>query len=74
MTDTPGPREPLRHSPVYTPEVIAEIQDKAELGRYRIRGFGTLVSWDWYRSMTNLRHVTRSKESSDSLVCSPSDI
>ena len=42
MTDTPGPREPLRHSPVYTPEVIAEIQDKAELGRYRIRGFGTL--------------------------------
>jgi len=42
VTDTPGPREPLRHSPVYTPEVIAEIQDKAELGRYRIRGFGTL--------------------------------
>ena len=42
MTDVPGPRAPLRHSPVYTPEVIAEIQDKAELGRYRIRGFGTL--------------------------------
>jgi methylamine---glutamate N-methyltransferase subunit C len=42
VTDVPGPRAPLRHSPVYTPEVIAEIQDKAELGRYRIRGFGTL--------------------------------
>jgi methylamine---glutamate N-methyltransferase subunit C len=32
----------LRHSPIYTPEVIEEIQDKAALGRYRIRGFGTL--------------------------------
>jgi methylamine---glutamate N-methyltransferase subunit C len=42
VTDAPGPREPLRRSPVYTPEVIAEIQEKAELGRYRIRGFGTL--------------------------------
>ena len=29
-------------SPVYTPEVIEDIQVKAELGRYRIRGFGTL--------------------------------
>ena len=33
---------PLRVSPVYTPQVIEEIQDKALLGRYRIRGFGTL--------------------------------
>jgi glutamate synthase domain-containing protein 2 len=33
---------PLRMSPVYTPQVIEEIQDKAQLGRYRIRGFGTL--------------------------------
>ncbi len=33
---------PLRHSPIYTPEVIEEIQEKAALGRYRIRGFGTL--------------------------------
>ncbi len=32
----------LRHSPVYSPEVIEEIQEKAALGRYRIRGFGTL--------------------------------
>jgi glutamate synthase domain-containing protein 2 len=27
---------------VYSPEVIEEIQEKAQLGRYRIRGFGTL--------------------------------
>ena len=40
MSDHP----PLRHSPVYTPQVIEEIQDKAALGRYRIRGFGTLRS------------------------------
>ena len=32
----------LRQSPVYTPDVIAEIQEKAQLARYRIRGFGTL--------------------------------
>jgi glutamate synthase domain-containing protein 2 len=32
----------LRSSPVYTPAVIDEIQEKALLGRYRIRGFGTL--------------------------------
>ncbi|MBM4420993.1 MAG: FMN-binding glutamate synthase family protein [Chloroflexi bacterium] len=33
-----------RTSPIYTPTVIEEIQDKASLGRYRIRGFGTLRS------------------------------
>lgn len=32
----------LRTSPVYTPSVIGEIQEKAALGRYLIRGFGTL--------------------------------
>jgi glutamate synthase domain-containing protein 2 len=32
----------LRQSPVFTPTVIEEIQEKAQLGRYRIRGFGTL--------------------------------
>ena len=42
VTETNGARPPLRHSPVFTPQVIDEIQDKAELGRYRIRGFGTL--------------------------------
>src|SRR5262245_16276497 len=31
-----------RTSPIYTPQVIEEIQEKAQLGRYRIRGFGTL--------------------------------
>ena len=31
-----------RTSPVYTPSVIGEIQEKAALGRYLIRGFGTL--------------------------------
>jgi glutamate synthase domain-containing protein 2 len=31
-----------RTSPVYTPSVIGEIQEKATLGRYIIRGFGTL--------------------------------
>ncbi len=35
---------PLRQSPIYTPDVIEEIQEKAALGRYRIRGFGTLRS------------------------------
>ena len=44
MTDVPGVRaRPLRPQPgTYTPEVIEDIQVKAELGRYRIRGFGTL--------------------------------
>ncbi len=32
----------LRVSPIFTPAVIDDIQEKAELGRYRIRGFGTL--------------------------------
>ena len=39
--DPPGDGDP-RSSPVYTPEVIEEIQEKAQLARYRIRGFGTL--------------------------------
>ncbi len=32
----------LRPSGIFSPEVIEDIQIKAELGRYRIRGFGTL--------------------------------
>ena len=32
----------LRTSPVFSPEVMEDIQIKAELGRYRFRGFGTL--------------------------------
>jgi glutamate synthase domain-containing protein 2 len=37
---------PLR-SGTYTPAVIEDIQAKAELGRYRIRGFGTLRPRTW---------------------------
>ena len=37
-----GALRPLRPSQIYRPEVIEDIQAKAELGRYRIRGFGTL--------------------------------
>ncbi len=37
-----GKRPVLRYGPIYRPEVIDEIQEKAVLGRYRIRGFGTL--------------------------------
>ncbi|MGH8057777.1 MAG: glutamate synthase-related protein, partial [Candidatus Entotheonellia bacterium] len=35
-------REQLRTSQIFSPEVIEDIQIKAELGRYRFRGFGTL--------------------------------
>lgn len=47
MTHDPTvPRDPQgrRTSPIYTPSVIGEIQEKAALGRYLIRGFGTLRS------------------------------
>ena len=39
--------QPLRQSDIFTPEVIEDIQVKAELGRYRIRGFGTLRQRRW---------------------------
>ncbi|MBI4608031.1 MAG: FMN-binding glutamate synthase family protein [Candidatus Rokubacteria bacterium] len=35
-------RRVLRPSGIFSPDVIEDIQVKAELGRYRIRGFGTL--------------------------------
>ena len=38
---------PLRTSGTFTPEVIEDIQVKADLGRYRIRGFGTLRERRW---------------------------
>ena len=41
------PHRALQFSATYTPEVIEEIQTKAELGRYRIRGFGTLRERRW---------------------------
>ena len=37
-----GVLRPLRPSPVYRPDVMEDIHVKAELGRYRFRGFGTL--------------------------------
>src|SRR6266705_5970822 len=37
----------LQSSGTYTPAVMQEIQEKAELGRYRIRGFGTLRERRW---------------------------
>ena len=35
-------RSVIRHSATFSPEVIEDIQVKAELGHYRIRGWGTL--------------------------------
>jgi methylamine---glutamate N-methyltransferase subunit C len=41
------PNSPQSTSGTYTPAVIEDIQVKAELGRYRIRGFGTLRPRTW---------------------------
>ncbi len=41
------PLKELRSSGIYNAEVIQSIQAKAELGRYRIRGFGTLRERRW---------------------------
>ena len=35
-------RSVIRHSATFSPEVIEDIQVKAELGHYRMRGWGTL--------------------------------
>ncbi len=37
--DSPGTREILGRSRIFTPEVVNDIHMKAELGRYRMRGF-----------------------------------
>ena len=37
----------LQPSSIFMPEVIEDIQAKAELGRYRMRGFGTLRERRW---------------------------
>ena len=37
----------LRQSATFTAEVVEDIQTKAQLGRYRIRGFGTLKERRW---------------------------
>ena len=47
MSAPQGPQGRLQFSATYTPEVIEDIQTKAELGRYRIRGFGTLRERRW---------------------------
>src|SRR5580765_5105939 len=49
MSDQPynGNTTGLQSSHTYTPAVMQEIQEKAELGRYRIRGFGTLRERRW---------------------------
>ncbi len=52
MTSPDNNREPARPphvhpSGTYTPGIIEDIQAKAELGRYRIRGFGTLRPRTW---------------------------
>ncbi len=52
MTSPNDNREPARlphvhPSGTYTPGIIEDIQAKAELGRYRIRGFGTLRPRTW---------------------------
>ena len=35
-------RSVVKHSATFSPEVIEDIQVKAELGHYRIRGWGTI--------------------------------
>ena len=45
--DTPSGYHPLKASGTFTPDVIEDIQVKADLGRYRIRGFGTLRERRW---------------------------
>ena len=48
MPDDPHvPTGPLRPSGTFQPEVIRDIQAKAESGLYRIRGYGTLRPRTW---------------------------
>ena len=44
---SPNSHRDVPASGTYTPAVIEDIQVKAELGRYRIRGFGTLRPRTW---------------------------
>lgn len=43
----PDRNYPLQASGIFTPGIIEDIQVKSELGRYRIRGFGTLRERQW---------------------------
>src|ERR1700737_4033378 len=47
--NSPNPRNILGHSQIFTPDVINDIHVKAELGRYRMRGFSIfkkMPHWD----------------------------
>ena len=47
--NAPSPHNRLGHSRIFTPEVIDDIHVKAELGRYRMRGFSMfkkIPHWD----------------------------
>ena len=47
--DAPGREDVLGRSRIFTPEVINDIHVKAELGRYRMRGFSMfkeMPNWD----------------------------
>ena len=49
MSDAPGKKDVLGHSRIFTPEVINDIHIKADLGRYRMRGFSIfkpMPHWD----------------------------
>src|SRR5438128_380610 len=45
-------RSVVRHSATFSPEVIEDIQTKAELGHYRIRGWGTLKKVPTFDDLT----------------------
>ena len=47
MPEEKGVLPNLQQSGTYTASIIEDIQTKAELGRYRIRGFGTLRERRW---------------------------
>src|SRR4051812_38629743 len=47
MSEENGALPYLQQSGTYSPSIIEDIQVKAELGRYRIRGFGTLRERRW---------------------------
>ena len=54
IAETPSPADriggdpsPTESSGTFTPAVIEDIQIKAELARYRIRGFGSLRPRTW---------------------------
>ncbi|MDA1188762.1 MAG: FMN-binding glutamate synthase family protein [Chloroflexi bacterium] len=51
-SDEENIRPLIRESSFYSPEIIEDIQVKARLGRYRIRGFGTLRDLPSFKDLT----------------------